>query len=54
MKIDHRAGQLATASDLVDVSKLIAAYYEERPDPGTPDQRVIFGTSRFLFRQDIQ
>jgi len=45
MKIDPRAGQLAVASDLVDVPKLFAAYYEERPDPGTPGQRVIFGTS---------
>ena len=45
MNIDPRAGQLATASDLVDVPKLIAAYYDERPDPNLPDQRVIFGTS---------
>jgi phosphoglucomutase len=45
MKIDPRAGQLAKASDLVDVPKLIAAYYEERPDPDIPEQRVIFGTS---------
>ena len=45
MKIDPRAGQLAVASDLIDVPKLIAAYYEERPDPGTPGQRVVFGTS---------
>ena len=45
MKIDPRAGQLATATDLVDVPKLIAAYYEERPDPDVAEQRVIFGTS---------
>jgi phosphoglucomutase len=45
MKIDHRAGKLATASDLVDVPKLITAYYEDRPDPHIPEQRVIFGTS---------
>ena len=45
MKIDPRAGQLAIASDLVDVPKLIAAYYEERPDPDIPEQRVVFGTS---------
>ena len=44
MKIDPRAGQPATASDLVDVPKLIAAYYEERPDPDIPDQGVVFGT----------
>jgi phosphoglucomutase len=45
MKIDPRAGQLAVASDLVDVPKLIAAYYEEQPDPDIPEQRVVFGTS---------
>lgn len=45
MKIDPRAGQLATAADLVDVPKLIAAYYEEHPDPHVPEQRVVFGTS---------
>jgi phosphoglucomutase len=45
MKIDSRAGQLAKASDLVDVPKLITAYYEERPDPGVVEQRVAFGTS---------
>jgi phosphoglucomutase len=45
MKIDSRAGQLAAASDLVDVPKLVAAYYEERPDPQIPEQRVAFGTS---------
>ena len=45
MKIDPRAGQLATAADLVDVPKLIAAYYEERPDSDVAEQRVIFGTS---------
>ena len=43
--IDPRAGKLAQASDLVDVPKLITAYYEERPDPRVPEQRVAFGTS---------
>ena len=45
MKVDPRAGQPAIASDLVDVPKLIAAYYEEQPDPDIPEQRVVFGTS---------
>ena len=45
MKIDVRAGQLAAASDLVDVPKLLTAYYEDRPDPHIPAQRVVFGTS---------
>jgi phosphoglucomutase len=39
------AGKRATASMLVDVSKLVAAYYSERPDPGVQSQRVAFGTS---------
>jgi phosphoglucomutase len=45
MKINSRAGQPAIASDLVDVSKLITAYYEDRPDPHIAEQRVVFGTS---------
>jgi len=43
--INPRAGQLAIASDLVDIPKLITAYYEDRPDPHVPEQRVAFGTS---------
>ena len=45
MKLHPRAGQLAAESDLVDVPKLITAYYEDRPDPGIAEQRVVFGTS---------
>jgi phosphoglucomutase len=30
---------------LIDVSELQKAYYERRPDPGDPRQRVAFGTS---------
>jgi phosphoglucomutase len=45
MKINSRAGQPAVSSDLVDVPKLLAAYYEDRPDPHVPGQRVVFGTS---------
>ena len=45
MKINPRAGQPAVASDLVDVPKLITAYYEDRPDPHVAEQRVVFGTS---------
>ncbi|WP_396655656.1 phosphoglucomutase (alpha-D-glucose-1,6-bisphosphate-dependent) [Microbacterium sp.] len=40
-----RAGQPAEASDLIDVDALIAAYYDRRPDPRDPAQRVAFGTS---------
>jgi phosphoglucomutase len=30
---------------LIDVDKLVAAYFSARPDPGVPAQRVAFGTS---------
>jgi len=42
---DSRAGQLPKASDLVDVERLRDAYYDQRPDPSDPSQRVAFGTS---------
>jgi phosphoglucomutase len=35
----------AEASDLVNIPRLITAYYTERPDPTVPSQRVAFGTS---------
>jgi phosphoglucomutase len=40
-----RAGQPAAAEDLVDVAKLVTAYYVLHPDPGEAAQRVSFGTS---------
>jgi phosphoglucomutase len=40
-----RAGQPAQASDLVDVERLLQAYFELQPDPAEPGQRVAFGTS---------
>lgn len=40
-----RAGQPAEASDLIDIDELIAAYYDVKPDPAVPAQRVAFGTS---------
>src|SRR5829696_3223934 len=36
---------LADPAQLVDVDALIGAYYDARPDPGLPEQRVAFGTS---------
>ncbi len=39
------AGQPAPSNVLVDVAKLIAAYYETKPDPDDPSHRVSFGTS---------
>ena len=43
--VDPRAGQPAAAEDLVDVAKLVTAYYTVHPDPGDPAQKVSFGTS---------
>ena len=45
MSVHPRAGQLAEPSDLVDLAKLVTAYYAEHPDPSVPEQRVAFGTS---------
>jgi phosphoglucomutase len=38
-------GQRPSESQLVNVPRLVAAYYAERPDPNVRDQRVAFGTS---------
>jgi len=45
MKISPFAGKPAESSMLVNVPKLVAAYYTEIPDPFEPEQRVSFGTS---------
>ncbi len=44
-RISPLAGQTAPASSLIDVDKLVAAYFSERPDPTVAAQRVAFGTS---------
>lgn len=45
MKISPNAGKVPEPSMLVDVDKLIKAYYSEKPDPNIATQRVEFGTS---------
>lgn len=45
MKISSAAGKPADPTILVNVPKLITDYYELRPDPSDPRQRVVFGTS---------
>ncbi len=45
MKTSPLAGKPADASLLVDVAKLLAAYYAEKPDPTVAAQRVAFGAS---------
>jgi phosphoglucomutase len=42
---DPRAGQPAAPEDLVNVAKLVTAYYAVHPDPGDAAQGVSFGTS---------
>jgi len=39
------AGKPAPREVLVDVEKLLRLYFDERPDPSDPQQRVAFGTS---------
>ena len=39
------AGKPAPKDQLVDVSRLLHRYADERPDPGNPAERVAFGTS---------
>jgi phosphoglucomutase len=43
--VNPQAGKPADASILVNVAKLVTEYYEQRPDPSAPEQRVTFGTS---------
>src|SRR6202050_3285652 len=45
MKVSPAAGKPADPSILVNVPKLVTAYYELRPDPSDPRQQVVFGTS---------
>ncbi|MFI2490203.1 phosphoglucomutase (alpha-D-glucose-1,6-bisphosphate-dependent) [Promicromonospora kroppenstedtii] len=43
--MDARAGTPAQPSDLIDVDRVVGAYYDLTPDPGDPGQKVVFGTS---------
>ncbi len=45
MPLHPRAGQLPALSDLINVPRVITAYYTGQPDPSIPGQRVAFGTS---------
>jgi phosphoglucomutase len=44
-KISPLAGKPATPAMLVDVPRLVMAYYTKLPDYSVPEQRVAFGTS---------
>jgi phosphoglucomutase len=43
--IDPRAGKLIDPASRLDVGRLLRAYYDGRPDPTAPAERVTFGTS---------
>ena len=45
MGVHPRAGQPVEPADLINVPRLITAYYTGQPDPAVPGQRVAFGTS---------
>jgi phosphoglucomutase len=45
MSVSELAGRPADPSMLIDVDRLVRAYYEERPDASVPAERVAFGTS---------
>ena len=45
MSVNSLAGKLAPAALLVNVPRLVSAYYTHQPDPENPAQRVAFGTS---------
>ncbi len=45
MEVSPLAGKPAPSSMLVNVPRLVTAYYAERPDPSIAAQRVAFGTS---------
>ncbi|HEU4479718.1 MAG TPA: phosphoglucomutase (alpha-D-glucose-1,6-bisphosphate-dependent) [Pyrinomonadaceae bacterium] len=45
MKVSPLAGKSPEPGMLVNVPRLVTAYYTEAPDPSVPAQRVAFGTS---------
>ncbi len=45
MGIHKLAGKPAPAEVLVNIPRLVAAYYTQQPDPAEPSQQVSFGTS---------
>jgi phosphoglucomutase len=44
-QVSKFAGKMVEPSMLVNVPRLVSAYYTGKPDPGVPSQRVAFGTS---------
>jgi phosphoglucomutase len=44
-RLSPLAGRPASSSALIDVAKLVTAYFSAVPDPAIPAKRVAFGTS---------
>lgn len=45
MKVDPGAGTPVPAKDMLDISRLVQAIFDRKPDASVSDQRVKFGTS---------
>ncbi len=45
MSVDSKAGKQPDPHDLVDLSRLVSAYYTLQPDVANPAEKVSFGTS---------
>lgn len=45
MKENSLAGKLAPLAILVNIPKLVTAYFTDVPDPSVPEQQIAFGTS---------
>jgi len=45
VSVSPLAGKAAEPAMLVNIPRLVTAYYAERPDPGVPEERVALGTS---------
>ena len=45
MAVSELAGRPAEPGLLIDVDRLVGAYFDRRPDPAIPSERVAFGTS---------
>ena len=51
MKVSPLAGMPADPATLVNVPKLVTAYYEDTPDASVPAQWLAFGTSGHRVRR---
>src|SRR5208282_1584202 len=45
VKLSPLAGKPARPAMLVNIPRLVTAYYSGKPDAAVPEQRVVFGTS---------